>query len=177
MFLLVKCMHRQQVVVKAAKHSDIESLERDLPYGSEDKHRERLQRQDKDEVLYLVAWHKALPVGHALLKWQGAEEKHIATHFNGSCPDVEDLYVVEHLRSKGIGSQILEVAESFVRRRGYNRIGLSVGVENTRAKALYQQLGYRDSGLGEYSEKGEYVDSQGQLQNWEERCIYLVKSL
>ena len=166
-----------QVEIRPAEKRELTSLERAFPYGLPEKHTERLQRQIRGEVIYLIAWFEGKPVGHGLLKWEGATEAHIAEFFNGQCPDVEDIYVVESMRSKGIGRQILRSAECLVQQRGYRQIGLSVDVRNTRAYRLYKQLGYRDSHLGEHYERGEFVDRHGQLQTWEERCIYLIKPL
>jgi ribosomal protein S18 acetylase RimI-like enzyme len=152
-------------------------LERAFPEGSADKHRGRLARQECGEVVYLIAWDAGTPVGHALLKWAGATEPHLVAHFRGTCPDVEDLLVAVDWRSQGIGTQLLTVAARLVSERGYARIGLSVDVRNPRARALYERLGYTDAGMGIHREEGTYVDQQGQLQRWEDICIYLVKPL
>ena len=166
-----------QVEVRAAENHELAAIEHAFPFSPADKHAERLLRQSSGDVFYLIAWYEGEPVGHALLKWQGATEAHIAAFFNGHCPDVEDLFVAETMRSKSVGKQILRKAERLVQQRGYKIIGLSVGVENTRAKLLYTRLGYKDSPLGEHCERGEYVDDLGQLQTWEEWCIYLTKPL
>jgi GNAT superfamily N-acetyltransferase len=165
------------VQVRPAEHRDLILLVRAFPFGPPEKHAERLLRQSLGEVLYLIAWNEGTPVGHGLLKWRGAEEQPIAAYVNGLCPDVEDLFVIEAMRSKGIGRQILSTAECLVRERGYPQIGLSVNVGNERAEMLYKLLGYRDAGLGEHYEHGEYVDKHGKLQTWEERCLYLIKML
>ena len=164
-----------QVEVRPAEKHELDLLER--AFGPLEKHAERLHRQNHGDAQYLIAWYEGKPVGHGLLKWSGATEEHIALFVNGKCPDVEDVYVVETMRSRSIGGQILNFAESLVRERGYTRIGLSVGVENVRAKALYHRLGYQETPLGEHHEHGKYVDEHGHLQTWEERCIYLIKPL
>jgi GNAT superfamily N-acetyltransferase len=165
------------VNVKPLEKHELKSLESAFPFGPPDKHVERFQRQTRGEVLYLIAWFKGNPVGHGLLKWVGADEAHIADFYGGQCPDLEDLFVLESMRSKGVGRQLLYSAEQIVRQRGYKQIGLGVGIENTLAYSLYIQLGYQDTPLGEHDERGEFVDKNGQLQTWEERCIYLVKLL
>jgi GNAT superfamily N-acetyltransferase len=166
-----------QVEVRQAEKKELTSLELAFPFGPAEKHAERLERQNRGEVLYLIAWYKGEPVGHALLKWQGASEVHIMAYFEGQCPDVEDLYVKASMRSKSVGRQILRKAEHLAKLRGYIRIGLSVDVGNTRAKTLYTRLGYQDAQLGEHYERGEYIDADGHLQQWEEKCTYLIKTL
>lgn len=170
------------VEVRAARREELLLLERAFPYGPPEKHADRLKRQEHEAVVYLIAWDhsnrdEARAVGHALLKWRGAAEDHIASVMQGSCPDVEDLFVLEPFRSRGVGSLILREAESLAASRGFSKIGLSVDVRNERAHALYLRLGYRDAGLGPHFEEGDYVDRNGVLQRWDETCIYLVKVL
>ncbi|MGC9467115.1 MAG: hypothetical protein ACP5HS_00860 [Anaerolineae bacterium] len=49
-------------------------VEQQLPYGPPEKHRDRLERQEKGEVSYVIAWDGDKAIGHALMKWLGAEE-------------------------------------------------------------------------------------------------------
>jgi ribosomal protein S18 acetylase RimI-like enzyme len=43
------------------------------------------------------------------------------------------------------------------RQKGFERVGLCVGIENEAAKTLYQKLGFQDSGIGEYQVRGTYT--------------------
>lgn len=170
-------MTQLSVAVRAATRKDLLLLERHLAGGPPEKHADRLERQQRGEVVYLVAWHEDVPIGHALLKWQGAAEDYIAAMFQGTCPDVEDLYVTEVCRSQGVGTQILREAARLVAERGFRNIGLGVDVNNPRAQALYRRLGFQDSGLEPHYERYEYVDREGHSTFWEETCLYLVKPL
>ena len=171
-------MPKWSVDVKPVTEDDIILLERQFPEGLPDKHLGRRGRQQRGLVVYLIAWHEGQPVGHGLLKWGGSGDEHVASRLQGGCPDMEDLFVLEGMRSHGIGTQILQAAERLAAEHGYRRIGLSVDpAQNDPARRLYERLGYRDSGFGEYIEHGEYIDRQGQQQSWEEVCIYLIKEL
>ena len=165
------------VDVRPLARDNLLLLEQYLPYGPPEKHADRLARQERGEVIYLIAWREDIPLGHALLNWRGATEDHLVATFKGTCPDIEDLLVAEQYRSQGIGAQILLAAERLVKERGYSQIGLSVDVHNTRAYALYERLGYHNIGLPPHHERGEYMDAQGHIAVWEETCIYMVKSL
>ncbi len=46
-------------------------------------------------------------------------------------------------RGRGIGSQMLEIAEADLVRRGFKRIALNVARENEAARRLYERRGYR----------------------------------
>ena len=158
--------------------SDVALLEASFPESGSAKHLERFLRQQKGEVVYLIAMRQGMPAGHALLKWRGPEDKHVAHKLRFACPDIEDLFVLEELRSQGIGTQILHFIERLVAEHGYAHIGLSVGVAtNERARLLYERLGYKDGDFGAYLEHGEYVDAHGQHHTWEENCLYLIKDL
>jgi len=165
------------VDVRPVARRDVLLLEAHLPFGVPEKHADRSARQRRGQVVYLIAWHNGAPIGHALLKWQGAEEDQVASVLQGTCPDVEDLFVLESFRSQGVGRQILDAAERLTRERGSRHIGLSVGVNNPRARALYERCGYRDAGLGPLHEHLEYLDASGRRQTWDEMCVYLTKSL
>jgi GNAT superfamily N-acetyltransferase len=165
------------VDVKPVTRRDVPLLEADLPFGVPEKHADRSIRQGKGQVVYLIAWYNGAPIGHALLKWQGAEEDQVVSALQGMCPDVEDLLVLESFRSQGVGRQILDAAERLACERGFPHIGLSVGAGSPRARSLYEHLGYRDAGLGPLHEHLEYLDASGQRQTWDETCVYLTKSL
>ena len=94
-----------------------------------------------------------------------------------ACPDLEDLCVCPDYRSGGIGPRLLEWAEQAVENKGYALIGLAVGVDNSRARSLYERLGYRSTGTGQYETGGVYFDRDGSEKSWTEVCVYLTKQL
>jgi beta-lactamase class A len=153
------------------------ALEAFPDWASKHKHAERLQRHQAGEAVYLIAWCDAQPVGHVLLKWNGATEEHVASRMSLRCPDIEDLFVLDAQRNQGYGARLIHAAEELVRARVHALIGLSVGIDNINAKRLYERLGYSDAGFGVYVEQGKYVDSDGQTQTWHETCIYMTKTL
>ncbi len=165
-----------QVAIRPLEDEEVEILERSLPSGPPEKHRERVTLQRDGQVAYLVAWQGGTPVGHVLLKWSGTDDKPMASRLR-DCPDIEDLFVSPGLRSRGIGSRLLAAAEELVRQRGYRRVGLGVGIDNPRAHSLYLRHGYRDSGFGRYPHPVYYVDEQGNHRCRWEICVYLIKEL
>lgn len=167
----------QAVDIKPVAESDLGLLERRFPEGGTAKHTRNFLCQQKGEAVYLIAWLGDQPVAHAFLKWGGSKDEAVSRSLSFACPDIEDLFVLAEFRSQGIGTQILAHAERQVRERGYAHIGLSVGIENDPAHRLYERLGYHDAHCGEYLERAEWLDDQGQLRVWEETCMYMVKDL
>lgn len=85
-------------------------------------------------------------MGHALLKWGGSQHEPVTEQLRVACPDIEDLFVLEELRSQGIGRQLLCFAERLAWEQGYTHIGVSVGAKsNEPARRLYERLGYQDA--------------------------------
>jgi len=135
-------------------------------------HRERLARQGRGEVTYLVAGVAGHPVaGYVLVKWRG-DVRH------DDLPVLEDLLVRPPFRSRGIGTKILRHAERLCRARGLKRLGLGVNpADNPRALALYERLGYRDSGEPPAYDVYAFTDETGQRRLYEDCCHFLTKDL
>ena len=142
-----------------------------LDWAAAGKHRARLERQDRGEVLYLIAWRGATLSGHLLLEWGGTEDEPIRSKMP-DCPNLEDLFVMPEFRSQGIGSMLLDAAITAVREAGYTQLGLGVAVDNPGAIRLYELKGFRDCGLGEYTSGGSYLDREGKVQTWLETLTY-----
>lgn len=132
--------------------------------------------RQRGEAAYLIAWYGDLPIGHALLKWHGSDAEPMVSKLK-DCPEIGDLFLIPESRSKGVGSQLLVAAEIMTSKTGYAMVGLAVGMENTRARSLYERRGYRDSGLGEHPISGSFLDIEGIERHWEEVCLYLIKYL
>ena len=85
-----------------------------LDWAASGKHRARLDRQDRGEVLYFIAWRGPTPSAHLLLEWDGTEDEPIHSSLL-DCPNLEDLFVMPQLRSQGTGSALLDAAITAVR--------------------------------------------------------------
>jgi ribosomal protein S18 acetylase RimI-like enzyme len=58
--------------------------------------------------------------------------------------EISDLIVCERLRSRGIGTALIQTLVHQARRQAITRIEIGVAVGNTRALALYRRLGFQD---------------------------------
>jgi GNAT superfamily N-acetyltransferase len=56
---------------------------------------------------------------------------------------LNDLFVAEDARRRGVGAQLLRAARDHALRTGAARLALSTAVTNTKAQALYERDGWR----------------------------------
>jgi GNAT superfamily N-acetyltransferase len=56
---------------------------------------------------------------------------------------LNDLFVAEDARRRGVGGRLLRAARDHARRTGAARLVLATAVTNTRAQALYERDGWR----------------------------------
>jgi GNAT superfamily N-acetyltransferase len=137
---------------------------------------DRLARQQRGGGVVLVAWLDGRPVGDVYLDWEPAKEPEVRRHLPG-VPVLDHLEVLGSLWGRGIGTALIRAAEDTARQLGYERLALGVGLENLRARRLYERLGYADWGHGtvvgtwvEYPDDGPPVPVS-------EVCDMLVKRL
>ena len=140
------------------------------------RHHDRFTQQQDGRLTYLIAWRDGIPIGHTMTRWEGTTDIFVAERIT-NCAHIEDLFVMPELRSRGIGTRILAHAERLAAERGFTQIGLAVGIDNPRARALYERLGYENTGFGAFEIGGTYTDRRGQSREWREVCEYLVKGL
>ncbi|HYP73753.1 MAG TPA: GNAT family N-acetyltransferase, partial [Microbacterium sp.] len=120
----------------------------------------QLQR-DGSSVL-LVAWLGGEPVGSGQL--DGRVDP----------PELKNLNVEVDHRGSGVGTAIVRAAER--RLRSGDRLAVGVGLDNPRARALYERLGYRATDELTTTTY-EYVDDQGVRRRATETAETLIKGI
>jgi len=110
-----------------------------------------LSRLDQGNGFYLVAWNGDEPVGHA----------HLALT---DPPELQDVSVREAYRRRGVATALTEAAEREVRERGFDRLRLTVGVDNQAAQALYRRRGYGECGVPPKRVQGTIVIRTGPIE-------------
>lgn len=123
-----------------------------------------LDRLDQGGGEWLVAWDGGRPVGHAHIDWRTDP------------PILQNVYVSESRRRRGIASMLSRAAEQLVRDRGLHQIALDVDVENEAARALYEKLGYREAGTPPRHEQGT-ITLRGRPFSYDVVLVDLVKNL
>ena len=110
-----------------------------------------LARLDQGDGFYLVAWDGEQPAGHA----------HLAL---SDPPELQDVEVLAQFRRRGVGSALTAAAEAEALERGFDRLRVTVSVDNAAAQALYRTLGYGDTGLPPRRVRGTVMIRTGPLE-------------
>jgi GNAT superfamily N-acetyltransferase len=127
----------------------------------------RLDQWRRDGSTFLIAWDEGRPVGHAHVAWDGTKL---------GAPEIQDVYVAESARRRGVATALTHAAEAEALARGHNRLSLSVGTGNFAAQALYDRLGFADAGLEPERVHGTIM-LRGEPFEVDDTLVYLVKRL
>lgn len=162
------------IEIKLCSEADLAMLNKAIPAPG--YHEKRFAMQQYGKGSYLLAWQNGVPVGHLLIKWEGS-----GPQVNEHLADVPELNAIgvwpPQRRSQGIGRQLIDKAEAMVREKGFKRVALAVETDNSRAKELYEKLGYKDWGHGEYFDAWTEKAKNGEEVQHKDPCFYLVKGL
>jgi ribosomal protein S18 acetylase RimI-like enzyme len=142
------------IEIRTLRSDELEVVDRYLP----------LNRLDQPGGEWLVAWDGDEPVGHAHLDWRADP------------PELQDVFVAEPHRRRGVAAALSGAAEELVRARGYDRIALDVDVDNAAARALYEKLGYRERGTPPRRKQGTIL-LRGKPFSFDAVLVDLVKRL
>jgi diamine N-acetyltransferase len=137
-----------EAVFKPAGAADFDALlpmiralcEADATPFDETKVRRALSQVVADERLGLVRLIEAggEAAGYVVLTFGFSLE------FGGRDAFIDELYVRDEFRGRGLGRRAIELAERECRARGIRALHLEVERANTRAQELYRRTGFRD---------------------------------
>lgn len=94
------------------------------------------ERFSKNESVVLLALYNNVPVGFTQLYTSFSSVQMQAVYI------LNDLFVAEKFRKKGLGEALLNEAKSVCLRVGYKGLALETGIDNP-AQHLYERLGWK----------------------------------
>src|SRR5579871_4827989 len=124
-----------QIAVRPLARDELPAVERALAEAYAGQHARRLAWQEGGEATYLIVWQGEQPLGQLLVRWHGADRDDVPAALRER-PYLEAAAVQPERQSRGIGTRMFEAAHALARARGCDEVGLAVGVENVRARAL-----------------------------------------
>jgi [ribosomal protein S18]-alanine N-acetyltransferase len=123
-----------------------------------------LHRLEQGDGFYLVAWEDREPLGHAYLALTDP-------------PELQDVSVRLEHRRRRIASALSLAAQEAAKARGFDRLTLTVSVDNEPAQALYEALGFVDAGVPPKRVQGTIelrtgpIEVEDTVLTWEKRLI------
>jgi len=166
-----------RIEMRDAEEADVPALTAIKGDGTEVLHRDRLRDAQATGFRYFVLLADQEIIGFACLMirrpeyWSDANDtQHL--------PQIVDLQVKESQRGHGYGSYFVRAMERVASGAGYRQLYMSVEpLNNRRAYALYQRLGYRQVQPEPYRKTWEFQDSAGKMHRGEEWIVDMVKQL
>jgi ribosomal protein S18 acetylase RimI-like enzyme len=143
-------------IVSGAAHIEVTPLEpgdiEDIAWSGSRTHLEnvalQLERVASGDVDYMAVRANGYAVSKGGIDF--AEEAGAGT--------IWQLATHAHLEGLGLATRLIDELESRARERGVTRLRLAVGLDNERARRLYEYLGYRAIGESEVSWESEAAD-------------------
>ena len=161
------------VTLRIAEQHDIPQLEW---YGQYTHYRNLFRRAYREQLqgkrLLLIADCNNFPIGHVFIQFRSANLR-IADGHNRAY--LYSFRVMEIFRGQGIGTRLVEEAETLLVDRGFRWATIAVVKENLGALQLYERLGYKK--FGDDSGRWSYRDHLGEIRYVHEPCWVLEKNL
>jgi ribosomal protein S18 acetylase RimI-like enzyme len=161
------------VFLRLVRYDDLEKLEW---YGQYRHFRAVFQRAFADQArghrLMIIADCRDFPIGQIFVQLRSSQAR-IAKA--GERAYLYSLRVMEMFQSMGIGTRLIQEAESSVAARGYTWTTIAAAKRNVGALRLYERLGYGI--FGEDAGEWSYTDHLGIVRNVQESCWLLEKRL
>jgi ribosomal protein S18 acetylase RimI-like enzyme len=121
-----------ELLIRAADRSDLDAVAQVAK--SRDRAEVRLRAAERHGETMFVAVAGEAVLGIASIRWQnGCDSPH---------PWLYGLAVAASARRRGVGRALVEACEATTRARGVEALSLDVDLDNDRAIAFYQVLGY-----------------------------------
>jgi predicted N-acetyltransferase YhbS len=163
-----------QVSIRKAARADYPSLVD--AFGQPEYFADRIGRSRHNLGDVLVAYVDDEPVGNVYLWCEPLEEPELRAAYPDA-PLLNHLEVRPEWRGRGVGADLVHAVEDAARRRGYDLVVLGVGLDNPRAKRLYERLGYLDWNNGPIVARWTEPDGSGGIRYASLTVDTLVKSL
>ena len=135
-------------------------------------HRERWAWQEQGVAVYLLAWRDGQDVGRTTPLKESKYET-----VRSAFPGIWAMNALEaRPQGRGVGTLLITAAEQRAAESGCTVLGLAVGPENLRARALYERLGYVEWRRGRVIDVWDECDDAGRVvRAHADECVYLVK--
>lgn len=105
---------------------------------------EELMTQLSEEDVFLIAQEDSVIVGCVLVSVHTTNNIEKIEWSVEKYGEVKELFVDIEYRSKGIGKELVQAAEEYVKEKGCDAMFIEVFLPNTLAKKFYEKIGYSE---------------------------------
>lgn len=121
-------------------------------------------------------------MGSVNILLDGADEQAVKDEIGVDVPIINALGVNEQYRGQGLGSQLMDACEGYIRSHlGLpQKLALGVETDNAIARAMYEQRGYQYKtvdGQKTYESSWPEVDKDGNRTMYTAQCLLMIKNL
>lgn len=134
--------------------------------------RRAFREQKQGKRLMLVADHNGYPVGRLFILFY-SKNTLLANGYSRAY--IYSFHVMDLFQGHGIGTHLMDTAESVLMDRGYHTATLAVAKDNHGAMRLYERRGYTI--IDDDEGKWRYYDHRGRIRYVHEPCWLLEKNL
>lgn len=124
-------------LIRPAKFTDLDNFQKIRHWRLDKLHDYRLKQQANGDAEYLIAFLSDTPIGHLHVLFN---EKHC------HCPILEDLYVKQKFRGRGLARKIVNEATKRLKKMGFKTVAIDVEVDKKWLKSFYESLRFVASG-------------------------------
>ena len=159
--------------VRVATPEDIQKLEWNGQYTHfRNLFRRAYVEQKRKNRLLLIMDFNNYPIARLFIQFIGQNETIDDDNQRGY---IYSFNVMEPFRNLGIGTRMLNTAESILRNRGYQLVTISVAKDNSGALKLYRRAGYQI--YGEDDGQWQFRDHMDNLHQMNEPSWLMKKAL
>jgi ribosomal protein S18 acetylase RimI-like enzyme len=138
------------IKIRSMKESDIAVISKyisDLGWGSKTETLKKyLNEQSTGERDVFIAEYNGELAAYVTVQWKSTYKPFLENNI----PEIKDLFAFYDYRNKGIATKLMDKAESRIKEKGYQTVGLGVGLYSDygTAQRMYVKRGYNFDGLG-----------------------------
>ncbi len=167
--------HLPSIIARDAGAADLSALT--TVRQPEGLHLSRLRDAQRSDFRYFILLDDEAIVGFVCLVFRRPDTWLNANDTN-HLPEINDLYIAEERRGHGYGSAAIRAMEHIVFEAGSKQLYISVEpVDNPRAYALYQRLGYQQIQPEPHHHTWSSTYGDGTMHSGELWLVDMVKSL
>lgn len=164
----------EDIIVREMNEEDAEKLDKLLekPAGIQSIYKSYLEETCSGRCQYIVIYKEGQIAGYAKIDWKSSYED----FEEEGIPEVKEVIIFEGFRKKGLGSHLMNMVESKVKKHSnYCAVGVGLAEPYESAQRLFARRGYEPDGKGVFYIEPEFVQDELEVDDYQ--ALMLIKRL